>query len=91
MNAHGAFQYAARHNILTEVTRHMSIAKNMKKWTHELVFQEAKKYTLKTHFKDHSSGAFNYAKRKGIFAEACAHMVSTARNGYSKNSENSPS
>ena len=44
--ANGAVHYAVKHGIYNEITSHMHSHGNVK-WTHELVFEEAKKYSVK--------------------------------------------
>jgi hypothetical protein len=53
------------------------------------MFKCTKKYKIKAQFKKHSSGAFNYANRNGIFEEACAHMASPQENSLSKKTASS--
>ena len=43
-------------------------------WTHEAVAEEAKKYSRKKDFRDHSSGAYRYATQNGIVDDICQHM-----------------
>ena len=43
-------------------------------WTHQLVAEEAKKYTSRVQFRDESSGAYRYACQNDIIDLICAHM-----------------
>lgn len=50
--------------------------KKVSKWTEQLVFDESKKYTTKSDFFRNSSGAYQAAKKLGVFEKACEHMKS---------------
>lgn len=45
------------------------------KWTDEMVFAEAQKYTTINEFKWGSMKAYNASRRMGIHKPACAHMI----------------
>ena len=44
------------------------------KWTKESIILEASKYRTRNEFFNRASGAYDAAKRIGVFEEACSHM-----------------
>ena len=47
------------------VSGHLLLAETQRKWNKETCFAEAKKYTVRAHFKKNSSGAYNAARKNG--------------------------
>lgn len=52
-----------------------------KRWDKNSIILDARKFTSRTEWKDHSGGAYEAAKRNGWFEDAVAHMVLLAPHG----------
>lgn len=68
-NCSSAYTAALKNGWLKEytwfVSGHLLLAETQRKWNKETCFAEAKKYTVRAHFKKNSSGAYNVARKNG--------------------------
>lgn len=69
-----AYTEAKRRGIFEEICKHMAPIKKWKDATDAEIAQKAKKYKLRSVFIFHNQGAYNEAKRRGIYEEICKHM-----------------
>lgn len=76
-SAYGAARYRG---ILDDVCSHMATDRKIghnphnKKWTIETITEEAKKYSMRSEFKQSSEGAYDAAKEMKILDLVCSHM-----------------
>ena len=70
-----AYSACLKLNLLSEATAHMQILNNKGKWNKKTILVDAKKYLSKSTWNKNSSGAYEAAKKIGIFDEAVKHMV----------------
>lgn len=71
-----SYQMLWRKKLLDEACSHMPISPVYvaRKWTHEMVFEEAAKYQTRAEFKRKAGGAHAYALGNKIIDQVCAHM-----------------
>ena len=72
-----AYHWAWRKKVLDDVCGHMPISSlySEKRWSHETVAIEARKYTSRAVFRRSNEGAYGYALNNGILDAVCSHML----------------
>ncbi len=77
------YRIALKNGWLAECTTHMRRYKSKNYWTKKLCKEDAKKYNKRTQWIEHSSSAYNAAKKNGWLDECTAHMIIVNKpNGY---------
>lgn len=73
-----AYDHALANGWLDEICAHMPPPQGVPRnyWNEETVRAEALKFTTRTEFEEHSSGAIDAARKLGILDDVCSHMVS---------------
>ncbi len=76
-NSRSAYEWAWRRKLLGSVCGHMPISDvySEKRWSHDTVAIEARKYTSRAVFRHSNEGAYGYALSNGILDEVCSHML----------------
>ena len=77
----GAYSAALRNGWLDQACSHMSRPSVNKKWTFEIVHQQASLYSTRNAFLKGSNNAYNAARNNGWLDEVCSHMVAAPRPG----------
>lgn len=73
-NSVGSYEAAKRKGIFEEAVAHMHRPDISIRWDNESIRNDALKYSSKAQWARESSGAYEAAKRRGIFEEVTSHM-----------------
>ena len=81
---HAYYKAAVRNRWLPKITSHFTSVKHSKSyWTKELCAKEAAKYAIRSHFKKHSTTAYNVARKNKWLDEFIPITYKTDYCGYS--------
>lgn len=90
----GAYNSARRNGWLEKIRRHLPEKRILRgdkshrfKWTFKKIKQEANRYKTRTDFHEKSPGAYNAAKKLGVYSKISGHMPAKAKMSDRKWSE----
>jgi predicted GIY-YIG superfamily endonuclease len=75
-----AYMWAQRNGLLDDVCSHMLMPTKKSIWTIDNVNEIARKYSSKSEFKKHNSGAYQWARKNRLLDKVCNHMTKKHKN-----------